>query len=139
MKELRERFQKETGIAPVFGNRIPYISYIEWLENLIVNSQQTKDIPPLRQKESKHKIINQRMVILYSLIEIISDYFGVAETEIVPKAHLNNDLGLDSLDVVTLQLEIEQRRNIIFDSKSENIFKNCTINDIIDLIIETKG
>ena len=34
---LRNKFKEETGIAPVFGNRIPYIDYINWLENKLLN------------------------------------------------------------------------------------------------------
>lgn len=36
-EELRDQFYKETNVAPVFANRIPYINYIEWLENKILN------------------------------------------------------------------------------------------------------
>lgn len=32
-KELRQQFKKETGVAPVFAKRVPYINYIEWLES----------------------------------------------------------------------------------------------------------
>ena len=39
--ELRAEFQKQTGVAPVFANRLPYITYIEWLEKQL---KQVKNI-----------------------------------------------------------------------------------------------
>lgn len=32
IEALREQFFKETNIAPVFAERLPYINYINWLE-----------------------------------------------------------------------------------------------------------
>jgi hypothetical protein len=33
---LRDKFKEETGIAPVFANRIPYMDYINWLESRLI-------------------------------------------------------------------------------------------------------
>lgn len=87
----------------------------------------------------KHKSVDQRTKILNSLIKIIDNEFGISDIEVVPDSHLNNDLGLDSLDVVSFQLEIERSRNFIFDDKSEKKFQDCTIDDVINLIIDKKG
>jgi hypothetical protein len=37
--DLRNKFKEETGIAPSFANRIPYMDYILWLENKLLSGQ----------------------------------------------------------------------------------------------------
>lgn len=36
-EDLRDKFNEETNVAPVFANRSPYINYINWLEGRLVN------------------------------------------------------------------------------------------------------
>jgi hypothetical protein len=41
---LRNQFNKETTIAPVFANRSPYIDYIKWLENRLIQQINQNDL-----------------------------------------------------------------------------------------------
>lgn len=43
------------------------------------------------------------------LIDLLSRTTGLSETAISPTAHLTRDLGLDSLDVVDLVMQLEQQ------------------------------
>jgi hypothetical protein len=39
IEALREQFFKETNIAPVFAERLPYINYINWLEAKLIEKK----------------------------------------------------------------------------------------------------
>ncbi len=64
---------------------------------------------------------------------IISDKFGVDESEVIELAHITNDLGADSLDCVELIMSMEKEFNVnLADDECERI---NTVGDAINLIM----
>ena len=62
------------------------------------------------------------MIITTKIASIIADKNGIEEGEITAESDFTNDLGMDSLDLVELVLELENEFNIeISDSDAENI------------------
>lgn len=53
---LRKQFQNETGIAPVFANRTPYINYIKWLEDKLAS------MTPINEREEGYEEGNNNHV-----------------------------------------------------------------------------
>lgn len=69
----------------------------------------------------------------FSIIQqIIIDRFGVEEEKITPDFDIKKDLGADSLDIVELVMELEDRFAIqIDDEEVDNI---VAIGDIVNYI-----
>lgn len=64
--------------------------------------------------------------------QIIAVQLGVDESEVTPGAHLRDDLGADSLDVVELVMQVEETFDLeIPDEDAENC---TTVKDILDYI-----
>lgn len=72
--------------------------------------------------------------ILQDLRNIFSEKYGVAQTEVQPESKINDDLGLDSLDIAELVMGVEAKFNItISDDEAEGI---ATVEDMIKNIDE---
>ncbi len=75
--------------------------------------------------------------MLEKLISIIAEELGVEKDEVVEDAHLQDDLGADSLDAVELIMAIEEEFDVeIDDTEATNI---KTVQDIIDYLEEHAG
>ena len=59
--------------------------------------------------------------------------------EIKPEDHLQNDLGLDSLLMVTLLVEIEDVFQFELDESDMNPFDLNTVQDTVDLVCKYCG
>jgi len=71
------------------------------------------------------------------VIEIIVDKIGVDEIEVKDNASFTNDLGVDSLDVMEILLEVEKTFNIkIPDEDAEKL---GTVGSVINYIIAQKS
>jgi acyl carrier protein len=63
---------------------------------------------------------------------IIADQLMVNEEDVTPKAHLADDLGADSLDLIELVMAVEEEFYIeISDEDAENV---RTVKDILDYV-----
>ncbi len=73
--------------------------------------------------------------MLESVQKIISNEFGIAQSEVTPEANLRNDLHIDSMAAVNLSFEIEGE----FDIKitDDELASLVTVADILKLL-ETK-
>jgi len=72
-----------------------------------------------------------------TLKNIIVDQLGVAESEVTPEAHFQDDLGADSLDIVEMIMALESEFGIeVSDEKAETM---QTVADILKFIEEVKG
>jgi acyl carrier protein len=49
------------------------------------------------------------------LTKILADQFGVTQDQIVPQAHIVNDLGADSVDIVEIIMHIEKAYRIAIE------------------------
>lgn len=67
--------------------------------------------------------------------EFLSDYTGVPVNKISLDTRLDTDLGLNSMDFVTMICEIEERYNYIDDSEFNDVFSSTyTVGELINLI-----
>jgi len=71
------------------------------------------------------------------IVEVLKKCSGVEE--IMPENHLQNDLALDSLTMVTLLLEIEEALGITLDESDMNPFELATVQDVFDLAKKYAG
>ncbi len=70
--------------------------------------------------------------MLEKLLGIIAEELGVEKDEVTEDAHLQDDLGADSLDAVELIMAIEEEFDVeIDDTEATNI---KTVQDIIDYL-----
>lgn len=75
--------------------------------------------------------------ILNELKEIMFDYLGDDEIEISKDSVLSQDLGLSSLDMLSIVGEVEDKYGVEFDDDSLRSLK--TVDDVIQFIIKNKG
>lgn len=75
--------------------------------------------------------------ILNELKEIMFDYLGDDEIEISKDSVLSQDLGLSSLDMLSIVGEVEDKYGVEFDDDSLCSLK--TVDDVIQFIIKNKG
>ena len=72
-----------------------------------------------------------------ALKNIIVDQLGVAETEVTPDAHFQDDLGADSLDIVEMIMALESEFGIeVSDEKAETLQR---VSDVLKFIEEAKS
>jgi acyl carrier protein len=70
-----------------------------------------------------------------SMIELIAEKLGVSSSMIKLQSNFKNDLGADSLDVLDLTIEIEDRFDIHIHD--DDIAKCETVKQLLD-VIKTK-
>lgn len=76
------------------------------------------------------------MTLEEKVIDIIAERLDVPREECVPAASFQNDLGADSLDLVELIMEMEEKFGMqIADDELEKI---STVRDVIDFL-KSKG
>ena len=61
--------------------------------------------------------------IYIQIISILRDY-GVNKNSVTPHARLSEDLGLDSLQVINVLMDIEHQFNIIFSDEQTHHLTN---------------
>ena len=71
------------------------------------------------------------------VIEILAELSGTEN--ISTENHLQNDLGLDSMLMVTLLIEIEENFNIELDESDMNPFDLNIVQDVISLVEKYGG
>ncbi len=76
------------------------------------------------------------MNIIEKIKEILSKLSGM--TDIRPESHLQNDLGLDSLHMVIMLLDIEEEFGIVLDEGDMNPFELSTVSDTVMLVQKYK-
>jgi acyl carrier protein len=74
----------------------------------------------------------ERAVIKQKLAEILERSVGDSVCAIEESMNLQNDLSLDSVDVVTLAIEVQSEFKI--DLKAADLMKLVQVKDLIDLI-----
>lgn len=65
------------------------------------------------------------------VVEIISDRSGYNIEDVTPKSNLVNDLGVDSLDLVEIVMDIEREYNIMIPDEGVDTCK--TVKDLFNL------
>lgn len=78
------------------------------------------------------------MSVIEKIKEILCDLSGM--TDILSQSHLQDDLGLDSLHMVMLLLDIEDGFGIALDESDMNPFELKTVSDVEALVLKyTEG
>ncbi|WP_027338548.1 acyl carrier protein [Halonatronum saccharophilum] len=62
---------------------------------------------------------------------------GVRGLEITLETKIREDLGIDSLDMVDLVLNLENEFDLIFDESDLNVSSFITIQDLVSLVEDT--
>ncbi|MGC8719641.1 MAG: acyl carrier protein [Thermodesulforhabdaceae bacterium] len=73
-----------------------------------------------------------KAAIKEKVIDIIADKLGIERETITPEAHVIDDLGADSLDVVEMIMALEEAFDI--EIPDEDAEKIRTVQDIFDYI-----
>ena len=71
------------------------------------------------------------------VIEVLTELSGTEKISL--ENHLQNDLGLDSMLMVTLLIEIEEKFNIELNESDMNPFDLNTVQDVISLVEKYGG
>ena len=72
------------------------------------------------------------MSIEEKIKHVIAEQICCDERDVVPSAHLVNDLGADSLDLVSITIELENEFGVtVEDEEIENV---TSVQDIINLV-----
>lgn len=77
------------------------------------------------------------MKVFERVAEILKDLSGL--NEIKPEDHLQQDLALDSMLMVTLLIELEDEFDIELDEADMNPFDLNTVQDTVDLVNKYGG
>lgn len=77
----------------------------------------------------------KKELIEKEVIEIIEEFCCLGD-EILLETELDYDLGLDSLDMVEITMESEERFNISIED--EEIANVKTVSDIVELVVAKK-
>ena len=77
------------------------------------------------------------MHVTETVFGIIKDLSGMQQIE--HSARLQEDMGLDSLNMVTLLLEVEDAFEIELEEKDMNPFELIKVEDVIELVERYKG
>tara|TARA_B100001094_G_scaffold60035_1_gene55545 strand:- start:25922 stop:26140 length:219 start_codon:yes stop_codon:yes gene_type:complete len=65
-----------------------------------------------------------------TVIKIIAEHLDVAESKVIPEAHLVDDLGADSFDIVELVIQTEKATGVKISQDDEH--KIQTVQDLIN-------
>ena len=66
------------------------------------------------------------------IVDVLTECLKISSSQIIPEAHIIDDLGADSLDTVEIVMRLEEVFDIqIMDEESEQMF---TVQDIVNYI-----
>ena len=72
------------------------------------------------------------MSVQEEICELVSGHLGVDREEVLPDAHVLDDLGADSLDVVELVMALEERFDLVVPD--EDVEDLRTIADVVTYV-----
>ena len=67
-----------------------------------------------------------------TVIKIIAEHLDVAESKVIPEAHLVDDLGADSFDMVELVIQSEKATGVKISEAA--VEKIQTVQDLINVV-----
>lgn len=77
----------------------------------------------------------ERQVIFNEIEDILDKYFEIEKVNLTESTNLCDDLGADSIDVVSIGIDIDHKFGIETQSEElEDIWTELTIGYIIDLV-----
>ncbi len=75
--------------------------------------------------------------ILKRIAEILHESFDVDPDSVHPRAHLTDDLDLDSIDAIDLAVRLEEETGLKIDEKELREIR--VVQDVVDLILGKEG
>ncbi|MDR2302151.1 MAG: acyl carrier protein [Deltaproteobacteria bacterium] len=70
--------------------------------------------------------------ILNRVIKVVANELSIDESEVVPEASFQDDLGADSLDLVELIMAIQEQFDVSINDETSKDIK--TVQDVVDFI-----
>ncbi|MDR0621978.1 MAG: acyl carrier protein [Deltaproteobacteria bacterium] len=70
--------------------------------------------------------------ILSRVIKVVADELSIEESEVVPGASFQDDLGADSLDLVELIMAIQEEFDVTINDETSKDIK--TVQDVVNFI-----
>ena len=67
-----------------------------------------------------------------TVIKIITEHLDVAESKVIPEAHLVDDLDADSFDIVELVIQTEKATGVKISQDDEYTIQ--TVQDLINVV-----
>ena len=80
---------------------------------------------------------DQRTDVAAAIIEITAEEAGVEAARVTPASRFADDLDIDSLGLLTIATEVEERFGVILDDSA--ITTLPTVGALVDLVIEQKA
>lgn len=80
--------------------------------------------------------LDTRAQNLAALAQMFQDYAGVDAEDVVPEAHVTNDLGINSLALVEITIRTEDAFGVRLDDRTVAGFD--TVSDVLDYL-ESQG
>ena len=80
---------------------------------------------------------DQHTDVAAAIIEITAEEAGVEAARVTPAARFADDLDIDSLGLLTIATEVEERFGVILDDSA--ITTLPTVGALVDLVIEQKA
>ena len=77
---------------------------------------------------------DQRDVAQRLVVEVLSEYTGLSPHEIRPEMHVQDDLGIDSIDAIELLVAMERRSGLRFDV--DELEDLVTIADLVSKLVQ---
>jgi len=77
------------------------------------------------------------MELFAEIKKMISDVFAIEETEVVPEAHLQDDLGADSLAVMRLAEAIGTHYGV--EILTEDVLEVANVEELVELVAPKIG
>jgi acyl carrier protein len=92
---------------------------------------------PIRLRHDQEEKRMDKSAIESKVVDIITNQLGVEKELVTAEAHVIDDLGADSLDVVELVMALEEAFDI--EIPDEDAEKIRTVKDIFDYLAKTFG
>ncbi|MDR2442489.1 MAG: acyl carrier protein [Deltaproteobacteria bacterium] len=70
--------------------------------------------------------------VLNQVIKVVATELSIDESEVVPEASLQDDLGADSLDLVELIMAIQEKFDVNINDETSKDIK--TVQDVVNFI-----
>ncbi|MDO4679658.1 MAG: acyl carrier protein [Aerococcus sp.] len=72
--------------------------------------------------------------VYWTIIEIITERYGIEKKKITPEMQLKDQLGADSLDIIEFVMLLEDRFKVIISDQS--VKSIATVEDLVDCVMD---
>lgn len=132
MAKLLNKYDNEIKNPPDLGTRVQVTK-----DNKLVKTPEWLINYRHPDRDKVNSLFGKKTMTIFEQVrQIIVDQLGVDEKMVTPEASLIEDLGADSLDIVDLVIDIEQKFG--FETPDEDAEKIITVQDAVDVVERLK-